>query len=84
MRRRDFLKQTGAAALATAGHLGSLRCLDLSGSDLSDEGVRAIALAPPWVGLRELNLATTGIGPAGVGVLGRTVAFFAGRAAVQV
>jgi hypothetical protein len=34
--------------------------------------VRAIALAPQWVGLRELDLSTNGIGPEGVGWLARS------------
>ncbi len=66
------LEEEGAAALASAGHLGSLRCLDLSGNEIRDEGLRAVVSAPQWAGLRELNLHRNVIGPDGLGYLTRS------------
>jgi hypothetical protein len=63
------LEPAGAKALFNSPHLRSVAYLNLSGTRIGSEGVRALSAAKDWIRLRSLDLSGTGVDAAGLKAL---------------
>jgi uncharacterized protein (TIGR02996 family) len=69
------LGSRGACALAASSHLGKLRYLGLTRTEIGDEGIAALARSPALAGLTALDAAGNGITSAGIGAVSRAGAW---------